>query len=70
MTLRFALAAVLLIAGVAACIAYEDHCQGVACGDGEVCLDLAAGPRCVCDDAHEDIEGSCVPLDDDGGTSG
>lgn len=58
---------------VAGCLVYEDRCQGVVCGDGEVCIDIARGPTCVCDDFHETTEQGCVPLDDgseDGGSSG
>ncbi len=67
-----------VISAVAGCLVYEDRCNGVVCGDGEVCIDIARGPTCVCDDFHEaagDDEGDgCVPLDDgaddSGGTSG
>lgn len=54
----------------AGCVAYEDHCKGFACGDGEVCIDLARGPTCVCDDLHEATDEGCEPLDDSGGSSG
>lgn len=58
------------IAAFGACVVYEDHCVGVSCGDGEVCIDLAAGPRCVCDDFHEDSGNGCEPIEDEGGASG
>lgn len=67
-TLLAAVAAVVVVVvGGGGCIAFEDRCVGVACGEGEICLDLAAGPRCVCDDLHEESEDDgCVPVDDGG----
>ncbi len=53
--------------GVVGCVPFNDRCAGVACGDGEICVDLAAGPRCVCDDLHEEsADDGCVPVDDGG----
>ena len=59
--------AVVVVGAGGGCIVFEDRCVGVACGEGEICLDLAAGPRCVCDDLHEESEDDgCVPVDDGG----
>jgi hypothetical protein len=54
----------IVVAALAACVVYEDECVGVACGEGEVCIDLAAGPRCVCDDFHETTDTGCVPFEE------
>lgn len=58
---------------VAGCLVYVDRCAGVVCGAGEVCIDIARGATCVCDDFHETTDDGCVPLDDgddSAGTSG
>lgn len=66
--LAFALALPL---GALACGEGRDACAGVACGEGQVCIALAAAPTCVCDVAHEERDGGCAAIDEDtsdGGT--
>ena len=55
--------AVVGVVFVVGCVVYSDRCEGVACGSGEVCIDLSAGPRCVCDDFHETTDGGCEPFE-------
>jgi hypothetical protein len=55
----------IVLAGVGgACITYSDPCEGVACGDTEVCIALESGPRCVCRAGFVEAEdGTCVAED-------
>lgn len=55
---------------VVGCVVYQDRCAGFACGTGEVCIDLSAGPRCVCDDYHETTDAGCEPFELGEGSSG
>ena len=53
------------VACVAACLEFVDHCDGFPCDEGRICVDLASGPQCVCDDLHEEVDGSCVAIEEE-----
>ena len=56
------LALLLIVAAFPACTSFVDHCVGVACPAAQICLDLASGPKCVCDDEHEPTDGGCAAV--------
>ena len=47
---------VIVVAALTSCVQFQDRCAGVVCGDGQVCLDLASGPRCVCDQSNTQFD--------------
>ena len=61
-----AIACALLVCSGASCLLpFEDRCDGVVCGDGQICLDLEDGPTCVCDYYHEEVDGKCEPVEEE-----
>lgn len=68
MVLRNAIIAIIAVTLAApGCVSLDDRCQDVACGEGEICVDVEPAPECVCDDQHVKNEdtGACVPLEED-----
>ncbi len=52
---------------VTACGPTPDRCDGFACDQTRICVDLATGPSCVCPDETAAPDGGpCVEVGDDG----
>lgn len=52
-----------VVAPSAACLTFQDQCENVDCPEGQICIELEDGPRCVCDANHVSKGDACIVPD-------